>query len=125
MIVLKILGVILGILAFGFFFMYVPAAILSWIFGVGVRGSGGGTFATPDDIPNAAKFVSKKSKEIYSKLSSKGREKMLDAFQANTSNKVEQLEKLRSLKRDGFISEEDFEILKGEIIKGISNKGNN
>lgn len=117
MIVLKgILGIVLfcGFIALLMMF-------ISWVTGanIGSKYSNAASY-TPDDLPNAVKYISRKGSDVIQKLSPSSKQKVLDSLGDKTEGKLVRLEKLVKLRDSGAINNEEFNLLKDEILSAKS-----
>jgi Sec-independent protein translocase protein TatA len=105
-------------LIFGLF-----TALLSWIFGVSIGSRfdrTGRSVITPDDLPTLVKGIGKGVGKVANKLKNKTQEelsKISKVVDNKTDSKMEKLEKLHQLYKSGVITNEEFQVLKIEILK--------
>ncbi len=99
-----------------FVFAYpIYGAIMAFVSGQKVRVRGRGVIGHPDTIPNIISYIDRNTKDIYAKIRMKVSDRRYSSI-TNATNKLEQLRQLRDLKEDGTITDDEFDMLKQEIL---------
>jgi len=92
-------------------------SVTSWLTGTKIKSRYGGIeYGSPDTIPAIFNFLSNSSKSIYNKIQSKiGADKYKQL--SSTTDKIHILKQLGELKENNTITNEEFELLKKDILQ--------